>query len=158
MAITRTPIVNDDGTNSTGTVWENAWKQELYDQIDGAIGADLSPAWTNLGPLSWITDSQAITGVGHQLNMYRRIGANMIHWMGFFNPITIPGTTSGIYITTTPFIGTQAIAYFPISYSSFPAIMQYGGNRYVFKRYDGQNWAAGNIALAWSVTIDVVPF
>jgi hypothetical protein len=37
MPITRTPIVNDDGTGTTGTIFENAWKQELYDQIDAAI-------------------------------------------------------------------------------------------------------------------------
>lgn len=39
MAITRTPIVNDDGTLTTGTVLNTAWKDELYDQIDAAIGA-----------------------------------------------------------------------------------------------------------------------
>lgn len=34
MAITRTPIINDDGTCTTGTTWDNSWKTELYDQID----------------------------------------------------------------------------------------------------------------------------
>jgi hypothetical protein len=37
MAITRTPIVDDDGSMTVGTVFENAWKQEFYDQIDAAI-------------------------------------------------------------------------------------------------------------------------
>jgi hypothetical protein len=36
MPITRTPIVDDDGSGTTGTVLDNAWKQELYNQIDGA--------------------------------------------------------------------------------------------------------------------------
>jgi hypothetical protein len=39
MAITRTPIVDDDGTGTTGTVIDNAWKQQFYDQIDAALGA-----------------------------------------------------------------------------------------------------------------------
>ncbi len=35
MAITRTPMIDDDGSGTTGTIINNAWKQELYDQIDG---------------------------------------------------------------------------------------------------------------------------
>lgn|SRR5262245_57130549 len=52
MAITRTPIVDDDGTGTTGTVIDNAWKQQFYDQIDGAVGAVFAaPAgWA----LSWV--------------------------------------------------------------------------------------------------------
>ena len=34
MPIGRTAIVNDDSTGTTGTILDNAWKQELYDQID----------------------------------------------------------------------------------------------------------------------------
>ena len=34
MAITRTPIHDDDGSGTTGTIIDNAWKQELYNQID----------------------------------------------------------------------------------------------------------------------------
>jgi len=39
MAITRTAITDDDGTGTTGTVVDNAWKQELYNQIDAADAA-----------------------------------------------------------------------------------------------------------------------
>lgn len=46
-AITRTPIIDDDGTGTTGTVIDNAWKQQLYDQIDGLVGPSAPPtAWT----------------------------------------------------------------------------------------------------------------
>src|SRR5262245_21412071 len=38
MAITRTPIIDDDGSGTTGTVIDNAWKQEFYDQIDAVAG------------------------------------------------------------------------------------------------------------------------
>ena len=37
MAITRTPIVDDDGSGMTGTIINNLWKQELYNQIDAAL-------------------------------------------------------------------------------------------------------------------------
>ena len=36
MAITRTPIIDDNGTGTTGTIINNAWKTELYNQIDAA--------------------------------------------------------------------------------------------------------------------------
>ena len=39
MAITRTPIHDDDGSGTTGTIIDNAWKQEFYDQIDAALPA-----------------------------------------------------------------------------------------------------------------------
>jgi hypothetical protein len=50
MPITRTPMVDDDGSGTTGTIINNAWKQELYGQIDGLvapIGAPLviGPHW-----------------------------------------------------------------------------------------------------------------
>jgi len=35
--ITRTAITDDSGTGTDGTVINNAWKQELYDQIDDAV-------------------------------------------------------------------------------------------------------------------------
>ena len=34
MAITRTAMIDDDGSGTTGTILNNAWKQELYNQID----------------------------------------------------------------------------------------------------------------------------
>lgn len=37
MSIARTAIVDDDGSGLTGTALNNAWKQELYDQIDAAL-------------------------------------------------------------------------------------------------------------------------
>jgi len=42
MPIQRTPIINDDGSNTVGTVFENGWKTELYNQIDAAIAAALA--------------------------------------------------------------------------------------------------------------------
>jgi hypothetical protein len=41
MPITRTAMVDDDGSGTTGTIFNNAWKQELYDQID-ALSAAMS--------------------------------------------------------------------------------------------------------------------
>ena len=52
MAITRTPMIDDDGSGLTGTPINNAWKQELYDQIDAVPASrelffDLTAAFYN---------------------------------------------------------------------------------------------------------------
>lgn len=50
MAITRTNDTDDDGTGTTGTVRNAAWKDEIYDQIDAAIdGADAAVRSVALG-------------------------------------------------------------------------------------------------------------
>jgi hypothetical protein len=46
MSITRTPIIDDDLSGETGTILNNAWKQELYNQIDGAIGGAAAELFT----------------------------------------------------------------------------------------------------------------
>ncbi len=47
MAIGRTVIVDDDGSGTTGTIFNNAWKTELYNQID-ALAAILDAGGTGL--------------------------------------------------------------------------------------------------------------
>jgi len=49
MAITRTAITDDDGTGTTGTILDNAWKTELYDQIDAVLGAATVQTITSTG-------------------------------------------------------------------------------------------------------------
>ena len=43
MAITRTAMTDDDGSGTTGTILNNAWKQELYNQIDAM---PITGTWT----------------------------------------------------------------------------------------------------------------
>jgi hypothetical protein len=46
MPITRTPIHDDDGSGLTGTILDNAWKTELYNQIDGTVPPYSEGSWT----------------------------------------------------------------------------------------------------------------
>jgi hypothetical protein len=42
-------MVDDDGSGTTGTVLNNAWKQQLYDQIDAALPpATVIPPWNTV--------------------------------------------------------------------------------------------------------------
>lgn len=45
MPITRTPIIDDSGSGKDGTVIDNAWKQQFYDQIDALIGGQVQPTY-----------------------------------------------------------------------------------------------------------------
>jgi hypothetical protein len=44
MTIARTPLVDDDGSGTTGTILNNAWQTRLYDQIDAAL-VPTPPTW-----------------------------------------------------------------------------------------------------------------
>lgn len=56
MAITRTAITDDDGTGTSGTGLDNAWKTELYNQIDAAdLLATAAGALTCQGRLTLTT-------------------------------------------------------------------------------------------------------
>lgn len=78
MAITRTPIIDDDGSMTVGTVFENAWKQELYDQIDGAIAA-LPPAGTITAPYK-IAGQAALTLSGTVADWAPAGGTGKVVW------------------------------------------------------------------------------
>jgi hypothetical protein len=74
MAITRTAMVDDDGSGTTGTIINNAWKTELYNQIDGALGSGLYTSGTWLPTLE--TDAGASAGqtFGFREGVWVRIG------------------------------------------------------------------------------------
>lgn len=66
MPITRTPMVDDDGDGTTGTILNNAWKQELYSQIDGVVGRE--GTWTA------VDASGAGLVLGNTLGTYVKVG------------------------------------------------------------------------------------
>ena len=54
VTITRTALTDDDGTGTTGTVLNNAFKTQLYDQIDVAL-ATLNTAIGAVGAWTTVT-------------------------------------------------------------------------------------------------------
>jgi len=71
MPITRTVMVDDDGSGTTGTIISNAWKQELYGQIDAALGVwqDIPYAAGNFVPSSgtWAVPPASQTAFAYQI-------------------------------------------------------------------------------------------
>jgi hypothetical protein len=154
MAITRTPIVDDDGTGTTGTVLDNAWKQELYNQIDGV--AANSP-WIAL-PLTLANFSMAggtISGVAIVLSRYRLIGANTIVWSLTASPVTIgSGSATSVTISGLPFSLTQANAN-AVAASIAPAFVLPNGTHAVdVRRLDGAPWTAGTNWFYWTAIFE----
>src|SRR6187431_3257585 len=70
MAITRTPMIDDDGSGTTGTIINAAWKSELYDQIDGAIAP--------VGPFTLADVSGAGLTLSTSVGTYTVIGGRLV--------------------------------------------------------------------------------
>ena len=84
MPITRTPIIDDDGTGTTGTVLNSAWKQELYNQIDGTVGTWTEVPFnaghfTGTAPMTWTVGPAAVIH-----NRYSVTGRTMF-WSFYFS-------------------------------------------------------------------------
>jgi hypothetical protein len=86
MAITRTAMIDDDGSGTTGTILNNAWKQELYGQIDAALGV-----------VRYAGYAQADGLAGNYDNYAMPTGAANTVWL--FNP-TAPVSFTGFVAET----------------------------------------------------------
>jgi len=101
MPITRTAIVDDDGTGKTGTVIDNAWKQQLYDQID-AFGLSTGAAVGNtIVPWTPIDASGAGLALGNAGCAYVKIGRVVLLAANISYPATSNGASA--YIGGLPF-------------------------------------------------------
>jgi hypothetical protein len=126
MAITRTAMIDDDGSGTTGTIFNNAWKQELYNQIDGAIGG----VWIDV---PYVAGDFTATGgtwtvSGFTTFAYRVSGKTM---------------TLALYATNTTIGGTPA-----------SLIVKLPGGGVGANRSMGQpfNYASGAAGVGWALT------
>ena len=84
MPITRTPIIDDDGSGTTGTVIDNAWKQEFYAQIDAAL-AVVQPV---MGSFTLVDVSGAALG-NLGTGQYAKVGQIVM----IMSSVIFPGTS-----------------------------------------------------------------
>jgi hypothetical protein len=104
MAITRTPMVDDDGSGTTGTIINNAWKTELYNQIDGITVTP--PAWIAV-PHS-AANFTASTGTwtvdaADQVNYsYSIVNANTIALTFDLRTTSVSASTQFLYLKLPP--------------------------------------------------------
>ena len=105
MAITRTSMVDDDGGGTTGTIFNNAWKTELYNQIDAAdatvgIWQAYTPLWTG-------STTNPVIGNGTLAGRYALIGKT-VHFIVFvlWGSTTTGGSGYWIWTLPLPVTGT----------------------------------------------------
>lgn len=93
MSITRTPIIDDDGSGHTGTVIDNAWKQELYAQIDA-----MAAPFPNYSAGSWTPADGSGAGLVFSVHLgtYVRIGSAVLIQGNIRYPATASGATAAI--------------------------------------------------------------
>lgn len=120
MPITRTPIVDDSGSGQDGTVIDNAWKQELYGQIDQLVsgfgGADIPFNAANFtasdGGL-WTLEAGDVA-----LHRYLIIGKIVCYWLVLNNTSIAVVTPTFLFINNLPFFPRiTGGAKWPLSYA-----------------------------------------
>ena len=122
MAITRTAMVDDDGSGTTGTILNNAWKSEFYNQIDAAdvaLAGTIGGSWTNIpyaagnftaaGAMIWTVEAADVSTLA-----YTVIGGHTAIVAVGINSSTLSGTAStDCYIALpaglTPAVTAQAV-------------------------------------------------
>ena len=159
MPITRTPIVDDSGQGTDGTVIDNAWKQQFYDQIDAAV--PVTSLWTAV-PYAGVNFSASggwTVQAGDQVTYrYARMGGTI--WLSIFLQdtalggsstdlnINLPaGINSGGFIQQIPFFYWQTGT--PAGTTLAGLANLAANNSYLQCRRDvfGTPWAAGAIYL-----------
>jgi hypothetical protein len=130
--ITRTAMVDDDGTGTTGTIINNAWKTEFYNQIDAAFGPAVieqtgtyTPslqATSSSGQVYSIRDGRYIK-IGHLVYVTGRVALSNKGTMSGGMVITLPFVASAV---GEPFVG-MSIGYFAGLAMAVSAISGYVG-------------------------------
>jgi hypothetical protein len=148
MPITRTPIIDDDGTGRSGTVIDNAWKQELYNQIDALSGA--SGLWTARAfnaanysveaPLTWTPTSAQV-----YFDRYTYVG-NTLLWALKLADITLGGSAAGYVKAIVP--GTRM----PRHQADYAVAAGYSNGAYAIQKLTA--FTAGHI---WIRRVDLSP-
>lgn len=107
MAITRTAITDDDGSRTTGTILNNAWKTELYNQIDAAdvLTGGVASTWT---PTIGGTTSQSGQTYSSQVGVYWQLGK--LVYLQADVALTAVGTITGnVQIKGLPFAAKTSV-------------------------------------------------
>jgi hypothetical protein len=102
MAITRTAMVDDDGTGTTGTILNNAWKTELYNQIDAADLALVPSTWVAWTPLWKAATTQPVLGNGTLTGRYALLNKT-VHFVLVLKMGSTTTYGSGFYYFSLPF-------------------------------------------------------
>jgi hypothetical protein len=115
MPITRTPIIDDDGTGTTGTVIDNAWKTELYNQIDGIAGGDWIDIPYAAGNYTASTGAWTVPA-GTQLTLMYALAGDSVHVLYLLSGTQTFVATSFLVLALPGVPPPLRAAYVPMTY------------------------------------------
>jgi len=164
MSITRTPIIDDDGSGTTGTVLDNAWKQELYDQIDGTVGGIWQYPAFAAGNFSAAAPGVWTVSAGQVLTQRWQLSGKTIRYQVHVSGAPLTGGNTAA-LTINLFGGVPyGAARFPLTYfvdtqqQCGVAEINSGVNYLSLARdFFGTPWTSGkSIYLAFAITYETV--
>lgn len=159
MAIDRAPwtaLVDDDGSNLTGSIWNKAAiKTVLLDPIDAMPAGSAGP-WKNATGVTIRNDGGTVLTTTFLVNRYRLLGGNTIAWNFAANPISVPAVTGNLYLQTLPFtLLGPAESRYPVAWTLNPAYLKFiHGDAFSALRADGANWIAGSQWLYFNIVFE----
>jgi hypothetical protein len=154
MPIQREHDVDDDGSGLTGTIRDAAWKERLYDQIDAAI----APAWQS-AEFSHLSDDAGTT-LSHILvvSRYVRLAPTTVAFSFRVDSITLPASTSAVYINNLPFFCKDATFVNAVTYGSMPLFVEaVASSRLRIKKMDLTAIAPGTYYVGFTSLWEVNP-
>lgn len=99
MPITRTTMIDDDGSGTTGTILNNAWKQELYGQIDQFVGGALVDVPFNAANYTASAGLWTVTAPNQQILTYSAVGNLVQVYFAIVGNSTITAAPTFLYLT-----------------------------------------------------------
>ena len=158
MPITRTPIIDDSGSGQDGTVIDNAWKQELYNQIDAFTGG---AGWQTATPIKITDDAGTVLTTTISLSRTQRLASTTLIWQCKIDAVTVPIATNALWVHM-PFTAATLQQVNGIALSSFGSIgyidlWSGGGHVFRLKRHDLANIGAGTHYAVFSTIWEVLP-
>jgi hypothetical protein len=127
-------LVDDDGSNSIGTVWGKDDIKNLLDSVDAEIlrmDAQRTPFNCQITTAEWATCHQAGTTVDAG---YAKVG-NLVFWYANAENLLIPASTAYLHVATPP--GTTT------NYQQVPSVrlgIPGSGPRWGYGRNDPGGW------------------
>jgi len=156
MPITRTPIIDDSGSGQDGTVIDNAWKQQFYDQIDALT----APAWQTALPALFTDDAGTELVKTLSLSRIQRLTPTTLIWQLNMNAITLPIASANIYLSYTPWRVSGLYQMNPIAMHSFGVgayVDTFSEDRFRVRRVDLGNITAGTHFFVFTSVWEVEP-
>lgn len=150
--IIRTPIHDDDGSGHTGTIINNAWKTELYNQIDGYVRGNAYEVPYDGSMFSASSGTLTVSSGAYQFIRFTMLDKTAFFYMSISGAVTSASTVRlfitlppGLVPTTTRALSVPAITYYIPGGGAGTGYVELGGtNVNMLRDMLGTPWPAAS--------------